>query len=380
MTNSAVAIRGFGAGLQGIVPGGGVTVLDVAAGANVMVLEVAGGHLSWNVLDRKLTPAAIIDDAELAQEWIWALYGETVALALEDGGTAESAVDPAVPALAVSAWRLAYAHWASRWWPASTLDGIPPLDQGLLDREIADLTEECDILVAGADALLAPSPAPIEIFPRAADYALAAGDPTQRPGALVLARGATGWDWRHCPPGLLDASERAISWQVIRAAGATTVAISAATAPGTPTAIPAHLRPWVRIETPTGTTETPLTPTPGAWTGETPAPGAESAVHFHIHLPGFGPGEIPTAARPEGEFPSPAAGEPDADGAGDADAAARPSPPDEVESAAIAREVRRRVREFAAGRLRAAAGTEADAGFDAPLLAEIAAAAEDSDF
>ncbi|MFC9999108.1 hypothetical protein [Nocardia sp. NPDC127526] len=340
MTNSTVLIQQFADGLRVIAPPGAPTALDATADVDVMVLEVAGGHLTWNVLAGQPIPAAVIHDPDQAQEWVWAIYGEPVALALDEGRMTELPAAPALPALAASARRLAYAHWASQWWPASTLDGIPALDPVLLDQDVAALTTECEYLVDGADAIVPTVTALVESFPRAADYALAAGDEAH-PGALVLARGSGGWDWRRCPPRLLDASERAVSWRVIRDAGVTTVAVSAVAAPGAPATVPAYLRPWARIETSGGEEQTGLELAGGAWTGEAVVPSA-TAVHVDIHLPGFGV----------------------------------PADPDPA-----ATELRRRVREFAAARLRRAAGTATAAEApDAPLLAEIAAAAEDSDF
>lgn len=379
MTSSALRIHPYGGGLVGLLPPGAPTVLDGPATPDTMVLEVAGGHLTWNVLDGKLLPAAVIDDVNAAQDWIWALYGEPIALALADAHPAENPGEqtavPALLPLAVSARRLAYAHWAARWWPASTLDAIAPLDPALLDRDIAALTEECDPLVDGADAIAPELAALIGSFPRASDYALAAGAEPPHPDGLTLARGTNGWDWRHCPPGLVDASERAVSWQVIRAAGITTVAISVSAAPGAPTAVPAHLRPWARVlanDTHDGSdltavahstdagrspdsarlgaanghpragvdiAETALRLSGDAWTGEIPIPAAQSVARVDIRVPGFG--VFDDSGTPE---------------------------------------IRRRIREFAAARLRFAGGTPVDDASDAPLLAEIAAAADDSDF
>ncbi|WP_067702970.1 hypothetical protein [Nocardia jejuensis] len=437
MSNSVMEIRDFGDGLRGIVPRGSQevpgapggldaegtpgtqstrseqgrpgpagrrdapVVLDAVADPDVMVLEVAGGYLTWNVLAGQLIPAAVIDDPELAQEWVWALYGERVALALDahrtpsespagaDGvvdempagssagaaGEADAEVaravgagdgagevadgvigsgpvdgaggvsagelwaEPGSPALAASAWRLAYAHWASRWWPASTLDSIAPLDSVLLDREIAALTEECESLVDGADAVVAEAPASVETFPRASDYALAAGEGDR--GGMVLARGAGGWDWRRCPPGLVDASERAVSWQVVRDAGVTTVAVSAVAAPGGPADLPAYLRPWARIHTAGGVVDAELRSVGGAWVGEAFLPTVGRAGRVDLYLPGFGVAEDTDPAAPE---------------------------------------LRREIREFASARLRYAAEPADDRSPSAPLLAEIAAAAEDSDF
>ncbi|WP_040815575.1 hypothetical protein [Nocardia concava] len=353
--NSTVTIQRYPDGLYGIVPAGAPAALGMAPGPDTMVLEVLGGHLVWNVLDGQELPAAMIDDLDLAQEWVWAIYGEPVAIALDGAGTGhpvEAPTPPVTAVAAVSARRLAYAHWASRWWPASTLDGIAALDSDLLDRDIATLTEECEFFVDGADALVPSLSAVVESSLRASDYALAAGDGPQAAGTLVLARGTGGWDWRRCPPGLVDASESAVSWQLIRDAGTTTVAITVAAHPALSADLPAHLRPWAHIDTGRDELDTELRAVDDTWIGEYPLSAPSSAVRIAIHVPGFGP--VPDS----GELfatPTPTATSPDA-------------------------ALRQRIRDFASARLRDAAIPTADDDPFAPLLAEIAAAAGDSDF
>ncbi|MFD7845542.1 hypothetical protein ACFV4K_21715 [Nocardia sp. NPDC059764] len=370
MTNSTVAIHRYPDAVRALVPDGATVT---PAGPEAMVLEVTGGLLTWNVLAAQQLPVAIIDDVDAAQEWVWALYGEPVAAALDtvrprarelSGGLVEfgttatgpdapvdprghrltdAATAPALPALVVSARRLAYAHWASRWWPASVLDGIAALDPALLDRDIALLTEECESLVDGSDAV-APSIRPsVESSLRASDYALAAGDADRSGSALVLARGTGGWDWRQCPAGLVDASESAVSWQVLREAGTTTVAIAVAAHPELPAAVPEHLRPWARVDTGRGELLTELRPGGDSWIGESELPAPASTVGISIGVPGFGP---------------------------DLD-----TDPQAAQGA-----VRQRIRDFAAERLRTASTPVDDGGPFAPLLAEIDAAAGDSDF
>lgn len=335
-----VMIRRYGSGLSAIVPASAPTVLDPAADADVLVLEVSGGHLSWNLLAGQTIPAAVIDDSELAQEWVWAIYGEALALALHDDYSATINAEPGLPPLAVSARRLAYAHWAARWWPASTLDGIAPLDPALLDQEIVTLTEECETLVDGADAIVPTVPNLVETSPRASDYALAAGD--DHAAGLVLARGLGGWDWRRCPPGVVDASERAVSWQLIREVGETTVTVSAVAAPGLAADLPAHLMPWAGIDFGGTEVDIALRFAAGAWTGVAPVTTSSSPVRVDIRVPGFG------AA---------------------------------VDNDRDAVELRDRIRRFAADRLRRAAHPATDdTAPDHPLLAEIAAAEQDSDF
>ncbi|WP_040784834.1 hypothetical protein [Nocardia pneumoniae] len=328
-------------GLWIVAPDDAPTVVDDTAGIDVLVLEVAGGHLTWSLLAGHATPAAVIDDRSLAQEWVWAVYGQEVSLALDelDADTREYTVEPALPDLAARIWRLAYARWAARWWPASTLDGIAPLDEHLLEDEIAALSEECELIVDGAD-VLEQTPGRAETLGRAEDYALAAGPvATVAPGALILARGTAGWDWRRCPPGLLDASERAVSWEVVRAAGATIVRVSAVAAPLSAVDVPAHLHPRARVQA-ADAVDVPLIRDGELWHAETAAPaGSESGVAVQIYVPGVG------------------ADEPEAD--------------------AVDR--RARIRALVMARLRRTADAP-DNPVESPLLAEIAAAASDSDF
>ncbi|MFE7745869.1 hypothetical protein [Nocardia sp. NPDC057455] len=324
-----------------IAPDDAPTVVDDRAGVDVLVLEVAGGHLTWSLLSGQVTPAAVLDDLDLAQEWIWAVYGPEVSLALaETGGEGEYPAEPALPDLAARAWRLGYARWAARWWPASILDGIAPLDEGLLEDEIAALSEECDLIVDGADAVAEQRTAPVALG-RAEDYALAAGPAaTAAPGALVLARGSAGWDWQRCPPGLLDASERAVSWEVVREAGSTVVRVRAVAAPLSPADAPAHLHPRAGIRTATDAADVPLLREGELWRAETAAPaGAEGGVTVHVYVPGVGVDEQ------------------------EPDAATR----------------RALIRELVTARLRRTDDAPGDP-VEQPLLAEIAAAASDTDF
>src|SRR5690606_20189139 len=265
-----VLVRRLAPGRWRIAPPGAPTVADPAPALDTTVLEVVGGHLSWSLLSGQRTPAAILHDLPAAQDWLWAVYGEAVALALDDTPeSAELTAEPLLPATATAARRLAYAHWASRWWPASTLDGIPALDQRLLDDEIADLTAACDLLADGDDARPpVREPAPALLGARAEDYALAAGETTgDRTGALTFARGVGGWDWRRCPPGLVDASEQAVSWELTRAGGRTVVRVRAVAAPGLTGDVPAHLRPHALVATGSGAVATALALSGDAWAG-----------------------------------------------------------------------------------------------------------------
>ncbi len=300
------------------------------------VLEVVGGHLAWSLLDADAPPVAVLDDVASAQVWVWAVYGEAVAVALDDSSGVLDAT-PALPELLASARQLAYALWAQRWWPASTIDAIPPLDEQLLAKDIAALVEQCDLLV---DADFVPSDAPEDALASASadDYALAAGAATATaPGALVLARGSGGSDWRRCPAGIVDASESAVAWQLLRTSGSTSIEISVVAAPGLGPLVPPHLHPRAVITAQTNETiAVPLQLAGDSWVGTAAvAFSPETPLTVDIEVPGFG-----------------AVG---TDSLGGPDARQR-----------IRQLVRRRMREAGTG--------------DGHLLAEIAAAASDSDF
>ncbi|MFD0360581.1 hypothetical protein ACFQZZ_03850 [Nocardia sp. GCM10030253] len=337
---ATVTISRLDDGVWIIAPEGAPTVLDGAAQVDALLLEVSGGHLTWSLLAGQSIPAAVIDDLTLAQEWIWAVYGERIALAIDelDSDHTELEVSPALPRLVANAWRLGYAEWAARWWPASTIDGIAPLDERLLDTEIAALREECELIVDGAaDPISSDAQSRIEVPSRAVDYALAAGSGPGTPAsALVLARGSGGWDWRRCPPGLIDASEHAVSWQVVRAPGTTTVRVEAVAAPQLGADVPSHLHPRALIAVAAEIIEAELNLVGDTWTGQTTT-SSEAVSSVDLYVPGVG---------------APGHGGPDS---------------------------RQQVRDIAAARLRRAASGD-DTEFDAPLLAELAAAASGSDF
>src|SRR5690606_30639917 len=153
------------------------------------------------------------------------------------------------------------------------------------------------------------------------------------------ARGDGGWDWRRCPPGLLDASEQAVSWELTRAGGVTVVRVRAVAAPGLTREVPTHLRPHAVVDTGTGTVDAPLRLSGDAWHGSAET-ASEVVARVDVHVPGVGPAVA-----------------------------------DPIEPAA-----RARIRTLAAERLRRATEPEdTGTGIDA-LLAEIAAAGQDSDF
>ncbi|MEU9929107.1 hypothetical protein [Streptomyces anulatus] len=115
------------------------------------VLEVAGAVLTWPVLGPTGLSAAEIHDVGQAQQWLWAVYGERVAAAVDAVASGAPAAELTLPerptSLAESAARLALGHWAARWWPTSHLDGIPALEPDVLGLELAALTHECQQLL-----------------------------------------------------------------------------------------------------------------------------------------------------------------------------------------------------------------------------------------
>ncbi|WP_194829486.1 hypothetical protein [Nocardia sp. XZ_19_231] len=345
---TVVHLRRAEPGLLVIAPDGAALVTDIAPGLDVLVLEVLGGHLSWRLFDSDVVPAAVLDDVEAAQEWVWAVYGEEVALAVANNRPSSVTAAPAREKSAAALRRLAYAYWASRWWPASTVDGIPALDQRLLLEEIELLTATCEMVIdEDADKLFREqelgaaqtsddgAPAISRSRGRAEDYALAAGG-ADSPEGLIVARGSGGWDWRRCPPGILDAGEQAVSWQVSRAAGVSTVQVSVVAAPDCGQLAPDHLRPYarVRVQLPSADVEMPLHLRGDAWTGSATLPDTpEQSPEITVFVPGVGPVDQP-----------------------------------EDESA-----VRQRIRRFARARLTEHTG-------DQRLTAETAAAETDEDF
>ncbi|APU15705.1 MULTISPECIES: hypothetical protein [Actinoalloteichus] len=463
------------------------SVLDAEPGVDVAVLTVAGGQLTWSVLGTTPVACAVLDDVDLAQHWVWALYGEQVAVALgrfaaESGSGAGAEVDagagvasdvgggagsgsgvgaeldsvagaevdaggavgpagsadpgggsdvllaavPAQPGLAARARRLAFAQWASRWWPASTIDDIPALDQTLLAREIGDLIEECDLLFASADTgeaaeliedVLHPDDlgdwahlddlnltgfgdvdGPVDLGDsgdvvtapaRAEDYALAAGPVAAEPaGGLVLARGSGGSDWRHCPPGLLDAAESAVSWELVRVDARTVVVVSVVAAPGLTESqraeVPEHLTPHAvvmmaataRDRPDTDSLDVTLRLVSDTWVGQAVAQTTSTApLAVEVCLPGFG-----AAKSTSDDVVEPGAGGVVEPGAGGVEprlgSLAEPGAGEES-----ARAVRDRVRALVRHRLARAdpadaAGTAGE-DVDAPLLAELAVAEQD---
>lgn len=307
------------------------------------VVEVAGGHLEWRLLEEEATPTAIFDDVERAQQWLWAVFGEDVALAVADSSVGQFASEPAVPKLVSRARRLGYALWAARWWPASIIDDIPPLDAELLGSEIGTLVLECESIVDDEfDPVLPPRSS--KMASNADDYALAAGSlaVAERGGLLVLGSGIGGVDWRQTPPGVVDASERALTWDLFRDKGTTTIRVAIVAAPDIDPALPEYLHPHARIVTESALLDLPLRLRGDTWQADAAAPsGAETAVTVSISVPGFGTDR--------------------ADGTGGA-------------------VVREQVRTLVRTRLRRVSIADPSGVSEEPLLAEVAAVASDLDF
>jgi hypothetical protein len=298
------------------------------------VLDASGAHLVWpDVTDLGL-PNADVHDLPRAQEWLWAVYGERVAKACAAGETGPVAAEDTD--LARVAARLAFGHWAARWWPASHLDGIPALAPDLLGVELAALTYQCQQLLDGsADDLLAelieehqsavepligwppaepvlrlvdeaadslgldgeplrrlrsaldrpPVDAPVPLLARPEEYSLAAGDTGPATGR-VIARGSGVNDWRRYPPGFVDAAEGAVSWTA-RAIGARRQVEVDAVAGDLPPAAGMLLAADVRVAD--TAIRVPLARHDDRWTGRADLT-ASGPIEVGVLLPGFDPG------------------------------------------------------------------------------------------
>ncbi|WP_329172353.1 hypothetical protein [Streptomyces sp. NBC_01477] len=140
------------AGLPGAGGGADAVRRDGAADFTRAVLDVAGAVLTWPVLGDPGPPVAEVHDVERAQQWLWGVYGERTAAAVHacaEGEPAGAPVPADLTALAGSAARLGFGHWAARWWPASYADAIPALEPDVLGLELAALTHGCQQLFDG---------------------------------------------------------------------------------------------------------------------------------------------------------------------------------------------------------------------------------------
>ncbi|TDE94902.1 hypothetical protein EXU48_08950 [Occultella glacieicola] len=325
MTDVSIAVDPLGA--VTIDPAGRTPPPPWRAG----VVDAVGGSLTWPVgSPRTSAPHAVLDDPDAAQQWLWQVYGTQVALAV-----ATLAADPAAGNLAAAAeagpltgvaHRLGHVCWAQAWWPASVLDGVPPLDADLLLLERVGLEHEADGLVDDAlgpaaasgvaralatlDALngdLEPqSPESVtvaqaraaaldwaealevELTPepvaRAEAFALAAGA-VAVPG-VELARGRHGATWAGLPAGLVDAAETAVSWSLRRTGTGGELIVEVTGLPGRPpgltltAAVLDGMRSAVVLD---------LRPDENGWRAQAPVPaGTGTDLTVLVSLPGYG--------------------------------------------------------------------------------------------
>ncbi|ORM25039.1 hypothetical protein [Williamsia sp. 1135] len=272
----------------------------------VAVLEVGGAVMSWTV-DAPGPPQITFLDHDQA-DWLWHVVGEAGHIALATG-----MADPAVRsdsleiddveivagALEVPR-RLALGHWLRRWWPTSVRDAIGPLDQALLDAEVAVLTADAqhffpaESFDSDVAALLAPHAVAltrhvrggdhriVELISRAVElveetgagagpdaalwldladaldnsdlhatagdgrqdeYALAAGNTTGM-NVSAIARGTATIKWGAVPPHTFDAAENTAEWLIPADSGdtAATAVVRTMTIGGDPTGIAVTLR------------------------------------------------------------------------------------------------------------------------------------------
>jgi len=237
------------------------------------VLELPGALVEWDLLDPPGSPPRMTILAIEECDWLWRLVTEAGHRAVIDAMPGLTTTDlpiPVDPTAAAALRRLAYGHWLRRWWPASAHGPVPVLDPVLVDLEVAVLTQRAegwfagDTLDSDPAALLArwpvaavcaracdPTPGardllgfigqyPDELVPHwtdadlavltaalaaptrtRQDYALAAGGPGVAGASAtgVIATGRTSVDWLAVPPGVLDAAEDTVTWQVEAAPG-----------------------------------------------------------------------------------------------------------------------------------------------------------------
>lgn len=193
-----------------------------------LALQARGVTLEWPLLTDSLPHLTVHDPAEA--DWLHLLIGEAAHVALLRGKDHAPAWNRP---LAAQLRHLAFGHWLRAWWPASVLDGVPPLDRVLLDAELALLTDDLDEIIAfspdgeipldeetlrtlahplaarARELLGLEAPAPAE--PTREDYALVAGDrPT--PGPASVLSGTSPHAWSAVPAGRVDAAEHAVAW------------------------------------------------------------------------------------------------------------------------------------------------------------------------
>jgi hypothetical protein len=247
---------------------------SVAEAPAVAVLELSGAVLAWTVDDQAALAAPNITFTNVAAaEWLWRVVGQSGHVALlaaladrtpEDGQSVDVDGVHLAPTTLAPLHRLAFGHWLRRWWPASSRDGIVGLDAAVLDGEVALMTvaaqdylgedtfdsDVADLLRPHRAALvalarsadpriaelatacgeladelgIAPVVAPVaDTSRRRDDYALAAGSDPTATAAEQIASGVGSVNWAAVPPGMFDAADQTVDW-TIELAGSTAVA------------------------------------------------------------------------------------------------------------------------------------------------------------
>ncbi|MBZ2198859.1 hypothetical protein [Occultella gossypii] len=328
MTDVSIAVDPLGAVI--IDPAGATPPPPWRAG----VVDAVGGSLTWPVgSPRTSPPHAVLDDPDAAQQWLWQVYGTEVALAVADLAAGPTGIEPGVPVVAAAeagpltgvAHRLGHVCWAQAWWPASVLDGVPPLDADLLLLERVGLEHEADGLVddplgavaatgvaralatldalngnfepqspesvtvaqARAAALDWADALELELTPEATpirdQFALAAGA-SPAPG-IELARGRHGATWAGLPAGLVDAAETAVAWSLRRTGTGRELIVEVAGLPGRPAGL--TLRASVTDEAGTAVV-LDLRPDENGWRAQAPVPAQTgTTLTVAVTLPGY---------------------------------------------------------------------------------------------
>jgi hypothetical protein len=147
------------------------------------VLEADGATLVWDAAsDAPRHPAALVWDARRATAWLWQVYGAGVTGAVLGDATANRFDAEHGPSLSFARCA-ALAAWRSSWWPASSIAGIPPLDEALVEAErLLALAEVEELLDADLDEDVLSH---VGASPLAALHALAASDIPKASGAVA---------------------------------------------------------------------------------------------------------------------------------------------------------------------------------------------------
>ncbi|MFE3074118.1 hypothetical protein [Streptomyces sp. NPDC059247] len=308
-----------GAGARGAVAGNGVHDADALRGRAASVRVPAESSVLAGA-------AARLGLAHWAARWWPASYGDGIAV-LEPGvlGLESAALTHRCQQLFDDggdqpddcAAELIEEHLGAlgpllQWWRATPrpTDTARHLDEVLrLVAEAADCAGLDGAETRGLRSALERGPdrgrtgAPADpgaLFARRSGYALAAGAPSLS-GGRVIARGSGTNDWCRYPPGLVDASEEAVSWTV-RAVGARrpaeieVVAHVAAPATGVPLVAEIAVNGG-------GPLRVPLVRRDDLWTGRADVDlgagpsgaGPAPRVEVGVLMPGFDPGAGPAA-------------------------------------------------------------------------------------